>query len=209
MKRITAFILAIVMMLTLCACGTTEKWLLTREIWDDYEYTYTYDVKGNVTEILETDFDSCWLRTHMKNKKLDYVESNYNELYASDGCEMMILLEGDYQFTLMIFLDNKYYHKLTHTVNEQGRIIHSDIVEYYNGVERIIDRRYDTNNVLIETTTTLIDYDTDEVLDKYTDKYYCTFDSNGIPADLYYVGDDEYEDESQCQFIWNYTEVKK
>ena len=114
MKKFVAGSLIIIAMMALCSCGTTEKWLLTREIWSDYEqetYTYSYDDRGNITEVHITEDwyeGSHWLSIHMKNKKIDSVESNGNELFAShtDGTyEMEILIEGNYEFTLSYYND--------------------------------------------------------------------------------------------------------
>lgn len=220
MKKIVAGILMIITMMALCACGTTEKWLLTREVWNDYgqpTYTYLYDGKGDVTEVQLTEEwyeGSHWLRIHMKNKKIDSVESNGNELLAShspksDGAlEMEILLEGNYKFTLSYYNDGACFEKEAYTINEQGRVVHKS-VQWYGDTKEEYDYKYDANNVLIEQTFTSVDLDTEEVLDKQTVQYYCTYDSNGNPAYLYYVGDDESTDWPVCQFMWNLAEIKR
>lgn len=217
MKKIIAGILMIISMMALCACGTTEKWLLTREIWayDQVTYSYSYDDKGNVTEVYETEDwheGPHWLSIHMKNEKIDSVESNDNELFAShtDGIyKMEILLEGNYGFMLSYYNDGACFKKVAYTVNEQGRVVHKSIQWYGDRSKAEVDYKYDANNVLIEQTTTQVDWDTEEVLDKQTVQYYCTYDSNGNPAYLYYVGDDESTDWPVCQFMWNLAEIKR
>lgn len=221
MKKIAACSLIVITMVALCACGTTEKWLLTRTMWSHgyQESTYTYDDRGNVTEVLETEGwgeDPFWLSIHMKNNKVDYVESNGNELLnAPDSLEsdpiyeVEILVDDDYEFTINFYNDGACYRKMTWTVNEQGRAVHKSTLLYGDRTRTDWDCKYDANNILIEETTTWIDWDTEEVIDKQTTQYYCTYDSNGNPTYLYRVGDDEYSDEPQCQFIWHLVEVKK
>lgn len=218
MKKFVAGSLIIIAMMALCSCGTTGKWLLTREIWSDYEqetYTYSYDDRGNITEVHITEDwyeGSHWLSIHMKNKKIDSVESNGNELFAShtDGTyEMEILIEGNYEFTLSYYNDGACFKKEAYTINEQGRVEHKSVRWYGDRSKTELDYKYDANNVLIEQTSTSVDFDTGEVLDKQTVQYYCTYDSNGNPTYLYYVGDDESTDWPVCQFMWNLAEIKK
>ena len=214
MKKIVAGILMIITMMALCACGTTEKWLLTREVWNDYgqpTYTYSYDGKGDVTEVQLTEEwyeGSHWLSIHMKNKKIDSVESNGNELFAShtDGIyKEEILLDGNYEFTLSYYIDGTCFNKEAYTTNEQGRVVYKSVRWYGDKSKVEIDYKYDANNILVESTFKQVDWDTGEVLDKETSQYYCTYDSNGMPAYLFYVGNDE----PVCQFMWNLAEIKR
>lgn len=211
MKRIVAFIIAVLIMVSLCACGTTEKWLLTKEIWseDEVTYTYTYDDRGNVIEILETDdYSGEWFKTHMHYNTIESFESNYNELYAAEGYEMAVQLDTNNKYTMRLYYGFDCYREITNTLNDQRRIIHTEVIDYNNGEKRIIDRKYDANNLLIETDVSVFDYNTGELLSQHSDNYYCTYDSTGMPTSLYYVGDNEY-DEPQCQLIWYLTEIKK
>ena len=198
-------------MISLCACGTTEKWLLMKETHNygmgENVLTYTYDDYGNVSEIFETDFsDGTWFKTIIKDNKIDYIESNFNEVYADEGLELTVSLESDYEYTLQIFYDDVLIRKVTNTLNDSGKIVKGIAIQYNQGYRDEIIRSFDKNNALTAVSYTRFDLDTNEVLDQSINTYYCTYDSNQLPIAAY---DSGMPDSPAIEYVWDLVEVKK
>lgn len=210
MKRVIAICLAVLMMISLCACGTTEKWLIMEKT--DYSgeksvITYTYDDYGNVSEVFETDFsDGTWFKTIIKDNKINSVESNYNEVYADEGYELIISVEGDNEYTLQLFYDDVLIRKVTNTLNDSGNIVKSIVIQYNQGYRMEIIRSFDKNNAITAIANTQYDLDTNEVLDQSIETYYCTYDSNQLPIAAYYS---YMPDSPAIEYVWDLVEVKK
>ena len=210
MKRVIAICLAGLMMISLCACGTTEKWLLTKATYyygiGENVITYTYDDYGNVSEVFETETDGTWFKIIIKDNKIDYIESNYNEVYADEGYELIISVEGDNEYTLQIFYDDVLIRKVTNTKNDSGNNVKSIVFQYNQGYYLEVIRSFDKNNALTAVASIEYDLDTNAVLDQSIDTYYCTYDSNQLPIAAYI----SYMPESpKIEYVWELVEVKK
>lgn len=148
------------MMISLCACGTTEKqvikdealnrenssesittytekWLLTKATTykgtsSEVVTTFTYDEFGNVSAVLRTEPQTgVWYKLKIKDNKLEKVESNVREVYFEKGIATDITISLESDYEYSFkFYRDGGCYKKVTHTINNGRIVKINYIDY-------------------------------------------------------------------------------